>query len=167
MIDARRLLRPFFMTADGKRPTKNKPYYDIFTWAVTQLAFSFTTAPFILLSSSASLTAWARVYFYCIIGVTLCSIFLITPGKSYLQKRVKARTTKPEFRRTESQESLQGGTLGVPSEPGQEFDEMVDEIALVVKRRRCSADGPDGVELREMVADALKRSGDVDGKKVQ
>ena len=154
--NARRLLRPLFMTPDGKKPTQYKPYYDIFTWLVTQLAFSFTTAPFILLSLHDSLQAWARVHFYCIIGVTACSFFLVTPGKTYLQKKVKARTAKPDMRRTASQESLQGGTLGVPSEPGQEFDEMVDEIMEEVKKRRGSKEGPDGLELRKMVEEKLQ-----------
>ena len=163
--DARRLLRPFFMTPDGKKPTQYKPYYDFFTWLVTQLAFSFTTTPFILLSSHDSLKAWARVYFYCIIGVTICSVFLITPGKTYLQKRVKARTTRPDLHRTPSQESMQGETLGVPSEPGHEFDEMVDEVMVEIKKRRGSAAGPDGIELKKMVEDALSRK--VDGNKAK
>lgn len=157
------------MTPDGKKPTGNKPYYDIFTWLVTQLAFSFTTAPFILLSASASLTAWARVYFYAIIGVTACSIFLVTPGKPFLQKQVKKRTTKPSLTRTESQESMHGTTLGVPSEPGQEFDEMVDEVLVEIKRRKGSAAIGDGVELRRLVEDALNRKfeGNGDVKKVK
>lgn len=124
------------MTPDGKHPTKNKRYYDIFTWLVTQLAFTFTTAPFILLSIHDSLLAWARVYFYGIIGVGACSIFLLTPGKKYLQQKVKARTvTRQEVRRADSHEGLQGATLGVPHEPAQEFDEMVNEITEEVKRR--------------------------------
>ena len=159
-IDARRLLRPFFMTPDGKQPTQNKRYYDFFTWLVTQLAFSFTTAPFILLSIHTSMLAWARVYFYCIVGVTFCSVFLATPGKTYLQKQVRARSTKPELRRNESQESLQGATLGVPNEPGQEFDEMVDEIMEEVKKRRGSAAGPDGMELRKKVEETLRKKVD-------
>ena len=60
------------------------------------------------------------------------------------------------MRRTASQESLQGGTLGVPSEPGQEFDEMVDEIMEEVKKRRGSKEGPDGLELRKMVEEKLQ-----------
>ena len=146
------------MTPDGKKPTEYKRYYDIFTWLVTQLAFSFTTAPFILLSIHASMLAWARVYFYCIIGVTLCSVFLVTPGKTYLQQRVKARTSsRPDLRRNESQESLQGATLGVPSEPGQEWDELVDEVMVEVKKRRGSRAGPEGLELRKMVEETLHK----------
>ena len=147
------------MTPDGKKPTENKRYYDFFTWFVTQLAFSFTTTPFILLSIHDSMLAWARVYFYCIIGVTACSIFLVTPGKTYLQKKVKARTTRPtEMKRVESHEHMHGATLGVPSEPGQEFDELVDEVMEEIKKRRGSKAGPDGLQLKNMVVDSLKRN---------
>ena len=164
--DSRRLLRPFFMSPDGKHSTPNKRYYDLFTWFVTQTAFSFTTAPFILLSIHASTMAWARVYFYCIIGVTLCSVFLVTPGKTWLQRKVKARTSRADLRRTDSQDNLQGTTLGVPSEPGQEFDELVDEVMEEVKKRRGSKAGPDGLELRRMVEDTLHRKVDDEkGKK--
>ena len=144
------------MTPDGKKPTEYKRYYDITTWFFTQLVFSFTTAPFILLSIRHSMMAWARVYFYGVIGVTLCSLFLVTPGKAFLRRKVKARTATPEdLHRQESQESLQGATLGVPHEPGQEFDEMVDEIVAEVKRRRGSKGGPEGQELRRMVEETL------------
>ncbi|WPH00819.1 Hypothetical protein R9X50_00364900 [Acrodontium crateriforme] len=157
--NSRRLLRPFFMTEDGTKPTANKRYYDIFTWLVTQLTFSFTTAPFILLTIHDSTTAWARVYYYCVIGVAACSIFLASPGKALLLKRVKARSTRrPELTRNESQESLQGATLGVPVNPGKEWDEMVDEIVEEVKRRRGSAAGPEGVDLRRKVEETLKRT---------
>lgn len=97
------------MTPDGKNPTSNKRYYDVFTWLVTQLVFSFTTAPFILLNIHDSTLVWARVYFYAIIGVTACSLFLATPGKAFLSKKVKARTGsgRPDsLKRNESQESL-------------------------------------------------------------
>jgi lysophospholipid acyltransferase len=100
--------------------------------------------------------AWARVYFYCVIGVTICTVFLVTPGKVYLQKQVKARSARPDLKRGESQESLQGATLGVPSEPGKEFDEMVEEIMEEIKSRQGSSALPDGQELRKRVEDALK-----------
>jgi lysophospholipid acyltransferase len=129
---------------------------------VTQLAFSFTTAPFILLTIHDSMLAWSRVYFYCPIGVALCSAFLASPGKAWLSKKVRERAGagKPKLSRTESNESLQGATLGVPSEPGKEFDEMVDEIMEEVKARRGSKSGPEGEELRKEVANALHRTTD-------
>lgn len=168
-LDSRRLLRPFFFTPDGSKPTKYKPYYDVFTWLVTQLAFSFTTTPFILLTIHDSVLVWARVYFYCIIGVAALNIFLLTPGKTWLAKKVKARSTRPDLKRNESQESLQGATLGVPVDPGKEYDEMVDEIVEEVKRRRekgVAVGGPEGLELRKLVEETLSQK-KVDGKKVQ
>jgi len=166
--NSRRLLRPFFMTPDGSKPTKYKPYYDVLTWVVTQLAYSFTTAPFILLTVHDSMLVWGRNYFYCIIGVVLLNLFLLTPGKTWLQRKVKARSTRPQLQRNESQESLQGATLGVPVDPGKEFDEMVDDIIEEVNRRRTEGapQGPDGPELRRKVEDALK-SMQFDGKKGQ
>lgn len=147
------------MTADGAKPTPQKRYYDFFTWLVTQLAFSFTTAPFILLTIHDSTLAWARVYFYCIVGVMASSAFLASPGKAWLQKKVKAHTaSRPALGRSDSTESLQGATLGVPSEPGKEWDEMVDEVMDEVKKRRGSKPGPEGPELREMVEGALQKT---------
>lgn len=156
------------MTPDGKQPTKNKLYYDIFTWLVTQLAFTFLTAPFIILSVHDSMMAWARVYFYGIIGVAACSAFLMSPGKKWLQQKVKARTmVRPEPHRADSHEGMQGATLGVPHEPGQEFDEMVDEIVEEVKKRRGSKTVPDAMELRKMVADNLSENLNGDKSKTQ
>lgn len=165
--NSRRLLRPFFFTPDGSKPTKYKPYYDIFTWLVTQLAFSFTTAPFILLSIHDSVLVWARVYFYCIVGVAALNIFLLTPGKTWLAKKVKARNPRPDLKRNESQESLQGATLGVPMDPGKEYDEMVDEIVEEVKKRRGGKPGPEGLELRKLVEETLNQKKSGDGKKAQ
>jgi lysophospholipid acyltransferase len=144
------------MTPDGLKPMKNKIYYDVLTWFVTQLAFSFTTTPFILLSIHDSLLAWARVYFYCIVGVAACSVFLITPGKPWLQKQIRARSVRPSIRRMDSPESVPQPNLGIPNEPGREFDEMVDEIIEEVKKRREGKVGPDGLELRHKIEETLK-----------
>lgn len=50
--------------------------------------------------------------------------------------------------------------MGVPAEPGREFDEMVDEIMTEVKRRRESGSGlnlpADGMELRRRVESTVK-----------
>lgn len=148
------------MSADGAKAGPYKRYYDIFTWLVTQLTFSFVTAPFILLTIPASTTAWARVYFYAIIGTGACSLFLLTPGKPWLQKKVKAHSTRPtgQLHRNESQESLHGATLGVPNDPSQEWDEMVDEIMVEVKKRKDAKDLPQGQELRKRVEETLQRT---------
>lgn len=66
-------------------------------------------------------------------------------------------------------EDLHGATLGVPSDPGKEFDEMVDEIVEEVKRRRGSEGLPDMKELRAQVEENLfkkARSGEA-GREVE
>ena len=162
------------MTADGTKPTPYKRYYDLFTWLVTQLAFSFTTTPFILLTIHDSALVWARVYFYAIVGVLACSGFLASPGKAWLTRKVKARTSeeRPAMQRQESTESLammmNGPVMGVPSEPGREWDERVDEVVGEVKKRRGSKAGPEGRELRRLVEDMLvKTTTDGEGRKVK
>nr|POE78450.1 hypothetical protein CFP56_60682 [Quercus suber] len=148
------------MSPDGTKAGPYKRYYDVFTWLVTQLTFSFVTAPFILLTIPASTAAWARVHFYAIIGTVGCSLFLLTPGKTWLQRKVKAHSTRPSstLRRNESQERFQGATLGVPSDPSKEWDEMVDEIMEEVKRRSNAQDLPQGQELRKRVEETLQRT---------
>lgn len=137
------------MAPDGKKATANKRYYDVLTWLVTQLVFSFTTAPFILLNIHDSTLVWARVYFYAIIGVTACSLFLVTPGKAYLSKKVKARTGagRPDaLKRNESQESLyvsrftpddSRSPLTTPSNLGKERP-WVSLLLLVIHSMRWS-----------------------------
>jgi lysophospholipid acyltransferase len=135
--DSRRLIRPFFMSADGKKELPSKRYYDIFTWLCTQLAFSFTVAPFIFLSFSSSLLVWQRVYFYAIIGVTCTSLFLLTPGKQYLQQKVKQHSKPSEEQAHESVEKeARPTTLGLPDDPGQAWDEMVEEILAEIQERK-------------------------------
>ncbi|KAK0251454.1 Lysophospholipid acyltransferase [Friedmanniomyces endolithicus] len=92
-------------------------------------------------------------------SVALCSLFLASPGKAWLAGKAGARSGKggkPGLGRTDSMDSLKGGsTLGVPSEPGREFDELVEEIMVEVKMRRGSRAGPEGVELRRRVEASL------------
>ncbi|CAD0097974.1 unnamed protein product [Aureobasidium mustum] len=127
--NSRRLIRPFFMSADGTKALPSKRYYDIFTWLCTQLAFSFTVAPFIFLGFGSSLLVWQRVYFYTIIGVTASSLFLLSPGKKFLQQKVKQHS-KP------SEEQTRNPTLGLPDDPGRAWDEMVEEITAEIQERK-------------------------------
>lgn len=149
------------MTPDGKKPTPYKRYYDFFTWLVSQTAFSFTTAPFVVLTYDNSMLVWGRVYFYVIIGVMACSLFLLTPGKQWLQKQVKAHT-RPALQRQDSHDSMKGDTyLGLPNDPGKEWDEMVDEITEEVKKRRGSKPwGLEGKDLRQVVEEKMKSTTD-------
>lgn len=145
------------MTPDGTKPTAYKKYYDFFTWIVTQLGFSFATTPFIILTLQGSLRVWAQVYFYCVVGVVISSGLIASPLKKQLQKRVKKYTSRPTMHRNESQENMQGAMLGVPVDPGKEFDEFVDEMIEEVKRRRGSVDLPSPEELKKQVRETLMR----------
>jgi lysophospholipid acyltransferase len=76
------------------------------------------------------------------IGVFACSIFLASPGKKVLSKRVRAYTgasgapaSRPGMKRNESMESLQGATLGIPVDPERELDELVEEVLEELRRR--------------------------------
>ncbi|PSK56551.1 Lysophospholipid acyltransferase [Elsinoe australis] len=152
--NSRRLLRPFFLQPDGKTPLPSKRIYDLLSYLITQLAFSFCTAPFVLLDIGDSLVVWARVYFYAVIGTVLCSIFLLSPGKAYLAREVKKRqqsaSSRPELHRQDSHK-LQT-YLGLPNDPGQEWDEMVEEIAGEIERRR--KEGKDPVkEIKQVLSE--------------
>ncbi|KAH0361608.1 MBOAT family protein-like protein, partial [Aureobasidium melanogenum] len=135
--NSRRLIRPFFMSPDGTKALPTKRYYDIFTWLCTQLAFSFTVAPFIFLGFSESLLIWQRVYFYTVIGVTATSLFLLSPGKQFLQQKVKQHS-KPsqEQVKKDLEKENRNTTLGLPDDPGRAWDEMVEEITNEIQERK-------------------------------
>ncbi|KAG9919836.1 MBOAT family protein-like protein, partial [Aureobasidium melanogenum] len=135
--NSRRLIRPFFMSADGTKALPSKRYYDIFTWLCTQLAFSFTVAPFIFLGFSDSLQIWQRVYFYTIIGVTATSLFLLSPGKQFLQQKVKQHSKPSEEQvKKDLEKENRNPTLGLPDDPGRAWDEMVEEITTEIQERK-------------------------------
>ncbi|PSS16791.1 hypothetical protein M430DRAFT_51133 [Amorphotheca resinae ATCC 22711] len=135
----RRYFRPFFLDPKTSQPTATKVYYDIFSWLVTQLAFSFITAPFVLLTLPASLLVWSRVYFYAIIGTALSTAFFASPAKAYLIKKLNERSgEKGKLQRTQSQESLAGKepVLGLPPDPQQDLEEVVREVRAEMAARK-------------------------------
>jgi len=161
----RRYFRPFFMTPDGQKPTSNKRYYDFFSCLVTQLAFTFTVTPFIVLRFSDSIKVWARVYFYCIIGIAVSMAFFASPAKPYLIKRINARNA-PAIHRTVSQETYGPPTLGLPSDPGRDIDEAFEEIKqeVEIRRRRGSKVAmPTGQELRVALEEKIGKRISVKG----
>ncbi|KAI9810983.1 MAG: lysophospholipid acyltransferase [Pycnora praestabilis] len=150
--DFRRHVRPFFLTPDGKTGTPYKRYYDILSYFATQTAFCFTTAPFVLLTMPNSLLVWARVYFYCLIGVAASMAFFASSAKPWLIKEL-AKRNNSGLQRTLSQESLQEPMHGLPNDPGQEFDEILKEVREEVEARRRkgitrSETVPEGTELK-------------------
>jgi lysophospholipid acyltransferase len=147
--DFRRYLRPFFLDPTNNQPLPSKRYYDVLCWFVTQFTFSFAVAPFLILSFSGSLTAWARVYFYAIIGTAASMAFFASPGKAYLKRALAQRVGKKDaegedgaLRRSESTDSLrspngdQETMLGLPSDPDKDFMEAYSEARAEVARRR-------------------------------
>lgn len=147
-------MRPFFLTSDGSHPTQYKRYYDILSWLVTQAAFSFTVAPFILLTFSDSFAAWSRVYFYCIIGATASLGFFASPAQGWLKGRLDRRNT-PYLRKTISQESVRGPTMGLPEDPSQDLDEIIEEVKREIETRKKTSRSI-GQDLRETVQERLK-----------
>jgi lysophospholipid acyltransferase len=107
---------------------------------VTQLAFSFTTAPFVLLTLPASFLVWTRVYFYVVIGTALSTAFFASPAKAYLGKKLNERsgTTGGKLHKTQSQESLasQEPVLGLPPDPQQDLEEVVKEVRAEMEARQ-------------------------------
>ena len=155
----RRYFRPFFMTPDGQKPTRNKTYYNIVSYLATQAAFCFTVAPFYLLSFSDSIKVWSRVYFYCPIGVALSMAFFASPAKSYLIKKLNTRN-HPRVHRTIHEETRYGPTLGLPNDPGRDVDEAIEEIKMEVENRRrrgSRVSMPSGQELKSQVEGKLGR----------
>ena len=163
----RRYIRPFFMSPDGKKPTSNKRYYDIFSYLATQTAFCFTTLPFVTLGFGESLRVWARVYFYCIIGVALSLGFFASPAKPWLIKRINKRN-HPIVQKPANEEAYDQPTLGLPNDPGRDIDEALDEIKEEVESRRrrgSKVTMPSGLELRKAVEDKIgKKLSFQDGK---
>ena len=165
--NSRRYLRPFFMSPDGKTPTSNKRYYDIFTYLATQTGFCFTTLPFVMLDLHESLTVWARVYFYCIVGVGLSLAFFGSPAKKWLIQRSNKRN-HPVVQKTATDETYEEPSLGLPNDPGRDIDEVLDEIREEVESRRrrgSKVTMPSGPELRRAVEDRVgKKLSFQDGK---
>lgn len=157
--NSRRYVRPFFMSPDSQKPTPNKKYYDFFSFLATQVAFCFTVTPFVILGFSDSIKLWSRLHFYCIIGVAASMAFFASPAKQYLVKQINMRN-HPWIQRTASQETVGQPTLGLPSDPGRDIEEALQEIRLEVetrKRRGSKVSMPIGQELKAALEDKLGR----------
>lgn len=145
-LDFRRYFRPFFVDPVTQKPTSGKVYYDIFSFLVTQTAFCFATTPFLVLGFSDSIKVWARVYFYCVVGVVLSSAFFASPAKAFMKKKIEERNQKAgsAIKRSASTESLAtGGSRdsepivgpGLSSDVNRELGEMVDEARQTWQER--------------------------------
>jgi lysophospholipid acyltransferase len=167
----RRHVRPFFIAPDGKTPTAAKKYYDVFSFLITQVAFCFTVTPFVILGFADSIKAWARLHFYCLIGVAATMAFFASPAKKYLDNQIDKRnnsnissTSSTSSTSTSSKPSqsdtdlLRQPSLGVPQNLGSDIDEALQEIRTEVemrKRRGSVVRMPTGQELRSAVEDKV------------
>ncbi|GAB1320546.1 Lysophospholipid acyltransferase [Madurella fahalii] len=142
----RRNLRPFFFSpTQPDVPLPSKRYYDIASWLTTQLTFSFAVAPFLILSFSGSLQAWARVYFYGVIGTAALTALFASPARKHIRKALEKRAAKAaggdgangrkggegKLSRSTSSESLSSSrepVMGITPDLEREFDEVVSEI---------------------------------------
>jgi lysophospholipid acyltransferase len=113
-----------------------------------------------LLSLSASLTVWARVWFYCLIGVAACFGFLNSPLKPQLVAELKKRSGKPTLSRASSYDGSQIGG-GVPDDPVKELSEIMKEARAEFekRKRRGSTNVPDFKLLVQSKIDEWKKLG--------
>lgn len=146
ITDFRRYFRPFFIDPVTQQPTPYKRSYDWFSWFATQLGFCFVTTPFLVLTFTDSFKVWARVYFYCVIGVAASYAFFASPARPWLKAKVEERNQAAgaPLRRSASTESLAaGGSLdpepivgpGLTSDVNRELGEFVGEARLAWEER--------------------------------
>lgn len=181
--DGRRMVRPLFLTTDGKTSLSSKIYYDVFTFLLTQLAFSFTVAPFILLGFSDTLKVWARVYFYTLVGVAGCyALFSRSlPFRKQLQQRQSLRTTPPsavdldvsnieqiakeEIERENltrvnsmpsTTSSRRAPTLGIADDPEAELDAIVAQVKREIIDRRRRGSALQGFDVKKAIQEKIK-----------
>lgn len=150
----RRHIRPFFLTADGQRPTPYKIYYDVLSYLATQTAFCFTTAPFVLLTLPDSLLVWIRVYLYAVLGAAASMAFFASPAKPWLIKKLRTRNQNA----LQPKEKAEHPLMGLPSDPAGDIDEAVSEIKEEVEARRRrgqSISMPTGRDMKAAVEDKL------------
>ena len=124
---------------------------------MTQAAFCFTTAPFVLLSLPDSLLVWSRVYFYAIVGTAASVAFFASPAKAWLTQKLNERNHGTLHDRI-SQETVGHPLMGLPSDPAGDIDEAIREIReeVELRRRRGSSGGmPTGQDLKRAVEEKL------------
>ncbi|KAK3368048.1 MBOAT, membrane-bound O-acyltransferase family-domain-containing protein [Podospora didyma] len=163
--NVRRYIRPFFLDPKTQAPLPSKKHYDVVSWLTTQIFFAFTTAPFLVLSFSGSITAWSRVYFFAIIGTLVSMGFFASPAKLHLRHMLEQRVAKAsstqqktgasitpsvtdrgdvsELRRSVSTDSLRDEAvlgLGLSSDPQRDLDEALSEIRAEVDEARRRAE---------------------------
>ncbi|KAI4663230.1 hypothetical protein J4E90_003101 [Alternaria incomplexa] len=182
--NGRRLIRPLFMTPDGKSPLPSKRYYDLFCVVLTQTVFAFVVAPFILLGFSDTIKIWARVYFYTLIGVAgSFAVFsrsfpirkqlvqlqtarappaaATTYDDPAIEKAAREEIRRERLARTNSSDSVKSHAkmplLGIADDPEAEIDEIVAEVKAEIEQRKRRGSVMQGFDLKQAVQDKLKQ----------
>ncbi|KAL6706704.1 Lysophospholipid acyltransferase [Coniothyrium glycines] len=182
--NARRMIRPLFMTPDGKTPLPSKRYYDIATTLLTQVVFAFVVAPFILLGFSDTLKVWARVYFYTLIGVAASFAMFSrslpfrkqllsyqaarapkpaagTVDEALIEKTAKEEVQRNRLAKTNSIDSLDDHpkvpVLGIADDLEAEIDEIVREVKTEIEERRRRGSLMQGFDVKSAVQEKLKQ----------
>ena len=94
---ATKLLRPIFISRDGKTVSPLKPAYDVLTWVLTQMVFYYSANPFKMFSVANVMACWGSVYFCFHIGGTLLILFFVLFGKQlqrlHIDRRIETKKT--------------------------------------------------------------------------
>lgn len=80
--------------------------------------------------------------------------FFASPAKTWLIEQLNERR-KPALQRTASQESLKEPVMGMPHDPGQDFEEVFQEVRDEVEKRRRNNSGRSGVSIGQETKGAL------------
>ncbi len=178
------MIRPLFLTPDGKSDLPSKRYYDIFTTILTQTVFAFTVAPFILLGFSDTLKVWARVYFYNLIGLAATFVLFsrslpfrkqlvqrqaarqpkaaVPPSdESLIEKTAREAVEKERLQRVNSidsdSEHRKIPVYGLPDDPEAEIDEIVSEVKAEIQERRRRGSLMQGFDVKAAVQEKLRQ----------
>lgn len=84
------------------------------------------------------------------IGVAFSMAFFASYAKPWLIKQLNEKR-KPALQRTASQESMREPVMGMPHDPGQDFDEVFQEVRDEVEKRRRNNSGRRGVSVGQEV----------------
>ena len=81
--------------------------------------------------------------------------FFASPAKPWLIQQLNEKR-KPALQRTASQDSMTEPVMGMPHDPGQDFDEVFREVRDEVLRRRKNSAGRKSVSVAQEVKEVLR-----------
>lgn len=177
------MIRPLFLTPDGKEPLPSKKIYDVMTTVITQIIFAYTVAPFILLGFSDTFKVWSRVYFYTLISVAASfAVFsrnlpfrkqlvqmqaarvplasTAAVDGSAIEKAAREEVRREQLARSNSQDSVASKKMplhGIADDPEAEIDEIVREVKAEMEERRRRGSVTFDFDVKKAVQQKLKQ----------